>query len=75
MSESNSDHNKSNNTHNNVLQETEFYHFYQIDTPMWFVLLDEVQAKIQTHKPSPLSEDEIRFRQVIADIKKQLGKA
>ena len=35
----------------------------------------EVAALTQTQPAQPLSADEIRFRQVVADIKKQLGRA
>ena len=75
MSQSNSDKNSRNNTHNAVLRETEFYHFYQADTPMQILSLTEIEALKQTQPAQPLSADEIRFRQVVADIKKQLGRA
>ena len=75
MSEPNNDKNPRNNTPNYLLRETEFYHFYQADTPMRVLSLTEVTALTQTQPAQPLSADEIRFRQVVADIKKQLGRA
>lgn len=75
MSQSNSDKNPRNNTPSCLLRETEFYHFYQADTPMRLLSAKEVAALTQTQPAQPLSADEIRFRQVVADIKKQLGRA
>ena len=75
MSQSNSDKNPRNNTPSCLLRETEFYHFYQTDTPMRLLSAKEVAALTQTQPAQPLSADEIRFRQVVADIKKQLGRA
>ena len=75
MSEPNSDKNSRNNTPSCLLRETEFYHFYQADTPMRLLSAKEVAALTQIQPAQPLSADEIRFRQVVADIKKQLGRA
>ena len=74
MSQSNSDKNPRNNTPSCLLRETEFYHFYQADTPIRLLSAKEVAALTQAQPAQPLSADEIRFRQVVADIKKQLGR-
>ena len=74
MSEPNNGKNQSNRTPSGLLKETEYYHFYTADTPMRILSLAEVKALTQAQPAQPLSADEIRFRQVVADIERQLGK-